>query len=398
MSLLTKMSLRDLSNENNEDLSGKINDTNVVAITTVSAGLPKELIVEEGETPVLFSDEVSGAAPKIEGSLIMLNDNVAKVANIKDLETAMLGDNGASKDVVVAIESLMPGLVTSKYPLGYFTTKPSKVHFEALKNILSKKIVSMEEEAIAAIKKITLGEMAELLTFANYHVEKFIYTNKDLLLKDALYVNGSNTKNNILNKLEKCGTVIELNGEFIKYFELSGMGSAVGFNGGDWDKLYKFLSNRNTNTYTVEETPNDLAKGELVFVITKLKQILDIPEVAKFYTDVLNHRTFGAGTPEAINGEIASNIVLANTTIRGFIELTMTAAFLENVERYLTSFKEARLNDNVRDLSHINVSDAADVSTLYAKTVEQIKIIDVGLNALMVIEQNVVPRMIELVC
>lgn len=121
----------------------------------------KENKLEEDRPPTaeeLFGPNVQpGEVPNVEAEFKVINDQQAKIVNLEEVESAIIGSDGISKESAEHFNQYFPGFL-DKIPLNRFSKLPTKVHYgdflqyskEAI-DIAKSEVVNMSSEFIISI-------------------------------------------------------------------------------------------------------------------------------------------------------------------------------------------------------------------------------------------------------
>jgi hypothetical protein len=117
--------------------------TNLEIITLVGGDFGRHEAVTDEE--LFGTNIVPGELPDIKANVIMVEEDKAKIANLKDLEATITTRGSVSRDDAIAVEDIFGGFVSGFHSLNCFSRAPSRVNYDQTSAYMVRRIAAEEE-------------------------------------------------------------------------------------------------------------------------------------------------------------------------------------------------------------------------------------------------------------
>ncbi len=107
----------------------------------------------------LFGSQViSNEVPNLNAEFVLVKESINKLKDLQYIASCIAQSNGISKEDAIVVDSMMPGFINDKKPIGFFTEDKSRTQFNETLNSINKTIDTQVAEL--SIKSLELTDKA----------------------------------------------------------------------------------------------------------------------------------------------------------------------------------------------------------------------------------------------
>lgn len=314
------------------DVASPEKSTNDVSLTLVNTANNIELPKPE---TILGDDSVPGKLPVISANIVAIDNNVAKVADLKEIEDVINTSGVVSRDDAQMVHDNTQSLFTQTLGIEEFSETPSRTNFTEVKNNLSTAI----SNSVATTNNIILTTIEDLFQFSTK--VRDIYSNqyKETIIKllaDIKALNGVTKESFLTSK----NMLFPSDGDFFNILS------------SDITKLPSVLAKAQLGTILTEQIRTELyvASFGIAHILNSdnyFKSIIFNPE-----------NTTGINTPESV---ISIKSILENIGSDKYDEFInkLEAGLIEKA----TSIENIKTAIESKELNSINWDKTSELST-----------------------------------